>query len=248
MNIREFVKSIINLIYPQSIYCIACNNIIDETRNYSLCDDCFERFKWIGSRTCNKCGKILSENNPTNICYDCKNNRHEFHRGYSCVQYGSLEKSIVFKLKYNKKTYISRVIAEIMNDRMLIEDLDYDIVIPVPINKKRKRKRGYNQAELIAGYFSDFQGTKCDNKCLVRLKNTEPLKSMSPTERKESLLNAFNITEHGRKMIYGKRVLVIDDIYTTGATMDSVCLTLKREGAEKVYFLVFASGGDYIIQ
>jgi len=238
------VDKIIELIYPSSIYCMSCGNIIDESRNYSLCNECFGRFKWIDNRTCIKCGKRLGENNIENTCYDCMYNQHEFDKGYACVQYGTTEKQLIFNLKYNKKTYIARVMAEIMHDRILIEDLDYDIVIPVPIHKNKNRKRGFNQAGLVAKYFCKKQCTKINNNIVSRVTDTEPLKSKDPIERKMSLIKAFKVEDKAKSLIYNKKVLIIDDIYTTGATVDALSKVLRKEGVSKIYFLVFAIGGD----
>ena len=242
----RLINRLIDYIYPSSIYCISCGNIIDESRNYSLCNDCFRKFKWINERTCINCGKILSESNNGTLCYDCQYNKHEFDGGFACVQYGSVEKQLIFKLKYAKRTYIARVIAEIMYDRMLIEDIDYDIVIPVPIHRSKNRSRGFNQAELIAKYFCKNSNKIYYKNIANRISNTIPLKTMDPAERKLNLINAFNLTEKGKSLVNGKKILIIDDIYTTGATIDSLSEKLRAAGVNKIYFLVFAIGGDLI--
>lgn len=244
MNSKKMWGKLTELIFPSSIYCICCGNIIDESRPYSLCNDCMEHFRWANERTCIKCGKLLSENNMKELCYNCQENIHYFDKGFTCAQYGIYEKKVIFNLKYKKKTYLSKIIAEIMHDRMLIEEIKYDVVIPVPIHRKRLKKRGFNQAELIAKYFAKLQNIPLNNKCLVRAKQTDASKKLNPEERRLNLVEAFNISKYGVGDVEGRNVLVIDDIYTTGATADAISQILKNVGVNKVYFLSFVAGGD----
>ncbi|MBK5253620.1 MAG: ComF family protein [Peptostreptococcaceae bacterium] len=247
MRLKRLWEKLTELIFPHSIYCICCGNIIDESRPYALCNDCMEHFRWANERTCSKCGKLLSENNTKELCYNCQENKHYFDRGFTCAQYGVYEKKVIFNLKYKKKTYLSKIIAEIMYDRMLIEEIKYDIVIPVPIHSKRLKKRGFNQAELIARYFTRLEKTTLNSKYLIRTKQTDVSKKLNSEERKLNLINAFNINKYDKSDIKGKNVLVIDDIYTTGATADAISKILKNAGVNKIYFLSFVAGGDLII-
>jgi ComF family protein len=246
MKLKGIWEKLTELIFPHSIYCICCGNIIDESRPYALCNDCMEHFRWANEKTCCKCGKLLSENNRKELCYNCQENIHYFDRGFTCAQYGIYEKKVIFNLKYKRKTYLSKIIAEIMYDRMLLEQIKYDIVIPVPIHWKRLKKRGFNQTELIAKYFVKLQNATLNSKCLVRTKQTDASKKLNPEERKLNLIDAFNINKYCIGYIEGKNVLVIDDIYTTGATADAISKILKNAGVNKVYFLTFVAGGDLI--
>ncbi|NLY82151.1 MAG: ComF family protein [Clostridiales bacterium] len=246
MEPKRMWEKLTESIFPSSIYCICCGNIIDESRPYALCNDCMEHFRWANEKTCIKCGKLLSENNMRDICHNCQENIHYFDRGFTCAQYGIYEKRVIFNLKYKKKTYLSKIIAEIMHDRMLLEEIKYDIVIPVPIHRKRLKKRGFNQAELIAKYFAKLQNKPFNNKCLVRVKQTDLSKKLNPEERRLNLVEAFKTSKYDEGDIEGRNVLVIDDIYTTGATADAISQILKNVGVKKVYFLSFVAGGDLI--
>lgn len=119
-----------------------------------------------------------------------------------------------------------------------------DLIVPVPIHKKKKRKRGYNQAELLGKELSLCLNIPWNTGGIVRRKNTKPLKDLQPSERRKNLWDAFYIAPDKRHFFEGKRVLVVDDIYTTGSTMDEMARTLKAAGAIKIYFVTLSSGGN----
>ena len=207
------------------------------------------------------------------VCYDCQMRAHDFTRGWSCLTYGLHEREVMMDIKYNGKGYIARKMGDVMFDRMetLIEAalsegmLPFDVVIPVPVSKKRLVKRGYNQSELMARQFvrrwKDFAreaetvtATGCDvARCLcpvfethvlVRQKETTMLRSLNPEERRLALHDAFAVEPALQHRIAGKNVLLIDDIYTTGATADACSRVLLDAGASAVYLLTLCSGGN----
>jgi Predicted amidophosphoribosyltransferases len=235
-----------DIIFPQRIYCICCGSVIDKTRTYGLCDKCIERMRWAVGRTCAKCGKILDDNWRHELCTDCRNVNHIFDRGFTCVQYGLYEKTVVTEYKYRLKSFIGREIAEIMFDRMEHEDLEYDIVTSVPVHSSRLKKRGFNQAALVAGLFAKKTG-KPYAELLVREKHTEAMKMLGVYERMENVKDAFAAKPDAVSAAKGRDILLVDDIYTTGSTADSCAAALKKSGAKKVYVLTFAAGGNLIM-
>ncbi|MEG0661966.1 MAG: double zinc ribbon domain-containing protein, partial [Anaerovoracaceae bacterium] len=131
-------------IFPPSIYCIACGSVIDKTRHYALCDACIEKFHWVRESTCEKCGKRLNVEYQHTLCYDCRDLIHDFDQGYTCTQYGLYERVVMMDYKYSDKSYIGKILGDILADRMEGEPLNIDLVIPVPIHKSRGKSRGYN--------------------------------------------------------------------------------------------------------
>ena len=207
------------------------------------------------------------------VCYDCQMRSHDFTRGWSCLTYGLHEREVMMDIKYNGKGYIARKMGDVMFDRMetLIEAalseemLPFDVVIPVPVSQKRLAKRGYNQSEIMARQFikrwKDFAreaetvtATGCDvARCLcpvlethvlVRQKETTMLRSLNPEERRLALHGAFAVAPALQHRIIGQNVLLIDDIYTTGATADACSKALLDAGASAVYLLTLCSGGN----
>lgn len=251
-HIMAIGSAALDLIYPPALYCICCGKIIDETRPYRLCNDCMDGMKWIGDRICSKCGKRLSDTDPSDTCYSCREHPHSFDHGYTCTEYGTHERAVVFSLKYDGRADIARTVGEIMADRMLAEyscsELQsmYDLLIPVPVHPRKKNIRGYNQASLIAGELSKRIGIRTDDSILTRIKDTHIMRSLGPDERRENIRGAFGIRPRYLKEVTGKRILIIDDIFTTGATIDEIASELKLAGARRVDFLSFASGADMV--
>ena len=234
------MNGILELIYPDNIYCICCGSYIDKTRNYSLCNDCTEKLHWINGRSCRKCGKALQDTYAGNICYDCLMYDHAFDTGLSCVTYGLYERAMVLDFKYKDKPYIGHKLGEIMGDRLLCEDEIFDLIVPIPIHRKRREERGYNQAEILAKKVAKKTGIEYNKSVLKRVKDTSVMRKLSPLERRENLRGAFESSGYAR----GKSILLIDDIYTTGATADECAKVLKDSGAVSVTIMSFASAAN----
>lgn len=234
----------LDLLYPSDIYCISCGSLIDKTREYALCDSCMEKFHWLGSKTCEKCGKILDETYRHQLCYDCRAFDHDFDRGFTCVQYGLYERGVLMDYKYKGKSYIGRKLGDILYDRMALEDVEYDLIVPVPMHRKKQRQRGYNQAAVMALRFACRCGKTCASELLQRTRQTAPMKGLGAFERHENLREALAVSPSNRYEIEGRRILLIDDIYTTGSTLDECSRVLRKAGAEKVYALTFACGAN----
>lgn len=242
-RIFETIKDgIAEAIFPSNIYCICCGSLIDKSRPYALCDLCVKKFHWITGRTCEKCGKALPDTYRGKLCYDCMRIDHVFEKGFSCLTYGLHEREVLLDLKYNGRGYLAAKFGDILYDRISCEDIHPDVIIPVPISAGRLKKRGYNQSALMARQLSKRWGVPIDEGTLVRRKDTMLLRSLNPADRRLALDGAFEVTANSR--LAGKEVLLIDDIYTTGATVDICSSVLMDAGAAKVYVLTLASGGN----
>ena len=236
------MRWLMDLVYPSNIYCISCNKAIFEHETYSLCENCREELLWINEKVCICCGKALQNGYESTKCLDCLSIEHQFSKGYSCVTYGLKEKEILYNLKYNKKGYLSYKLSEIMGDRLSIENLNADLIVAVPMNKKKKIKRGYNQAELLAKRLSKLSSIPCSDDILIRDKETEVMNQLSRDARRENMKNAFSVDNDKVESIRNKRVLIVDDIFTTGSTADECAKTLFENGASDVQIITFASG------
>lgn len=257
------VDDLLDLLYPKDLYCICCGKIIDGSRTYRLCDDCIKHVKWNTGRVCERCGRRLSDNNPKSICFNCSSNKHIFRKGFSCAEYGTHERYIVMGFKYGNRLHIGETIGEMLTDRMQSifdkKELEsaYDLLVPVPLSHKRELARGFNQTQVIAAHFAKFANLSALNvnyrgnkafieEPLMRVKDTVAMKSLSPDERKENLKGSFVARADYMEKIDGTNCLVIDDIYTTGATVDEISKTLYELGAKNVDFISFASGADVL--
>ena len=262
MNRRDLIRKtwngLLDLVYPPSLYCISCGKIIDDSRTYSLCNECMEAVSWIPERHCEKCGRPLSGNDPGSVCFGCAGREasarpFSFDKGHACAVYGAAAQSMIFALKYGGRSDIGDILGEILYDRMAAEygsgalkDM-YDYVIPVPVHRDRKEKRGYNHADIIGKSFAAKAGISCEPNIMIRTKVTVPMKGLSPEQRSANIRGAFEVRKHRRPMIEGSSLLIVDDIFTTGSTIDEMARVLREAGAARVDFIAFAAAGDMVL-
>lgn len=242
--IARGIEQGLEALYPSNIYCISCGSVIDKTRDYALCDACMEAFHWLGQKTCGKCGKLLPGDYRHELCYDCRTFGHDFDRGFTCVQYGLYERGVLMDYKYRGKSYIGRKLGDILYDRMALEDVDFDLVVPVPMYRKKQDRRGYNQAAVMARRFARRRQKPCAAELLERTRKTAPMKGLGSFERHENLKGAIAVSAENHYRIKDRRILLIDDIYTTGSTLDECSRVLHEAGANQVYVLTFACGAN----
>ena len=170
-------------------------------------------------------------------CKFCENKNFYFDRAISCIEYCDKSKVLVLSLKYYGNTYMSRYIAQVMRDKLEFEQISANYIIPVPLHKKRMRTRGFNQAEKIASYLSDYTEIPIID-CIKRNRNTKRLYALNKFQREKELKNAFEVKD-GSEKIKCKRVLLIDDIFTTGTTVNEISKKLKIYGVDEIIVLTF---------
>ncbi len=231
-----------NFIFPTSIYCIECGAIISKDVEYSLCHKCIKKFHWITDEICIKCGRLLENNHMFEECNDCRTKTHTFEKGYVCAKYGLYERTLIMDYKYGNMPYLGKIIGSIMAERILIEKIDINVVIPVPIHKTRKIDRGYNQSEILASVIAHKLDIVCYKKAIMRKKETIPMKSLDSVQRERNVAEAFSINNNYNERIKGKTILIVDDIYTTGSTINSVAKALTEFEPKHIYFTAFAAG------
>ena len=232
---RQTAARMISLIYP--LRCPVCDRPV---RPYGedICLACMKKLKALKQPFCEKCGKKISK--PTGICMDCSRREHTFTRCRSAFEYDTVRASI-YRFKYLGRREYSKVFAE-MTDRILADYLygvRPDAIVPVPLSREKERTRGYNQARAYAGELSKLMNIPLLDDALIRVRNTAPMKLLPPPERAKNLKNAF---KSGQNVVKSKSILLVDDIYTTGATMDECAKVLFEAGADKVYCVALASG------
>lgn len=228
-------EHILQLLFPGR--CPVCDEIV---RPYGekICADCVRKLKLLTPPWCMKCGKKLYD--ESDLCTDCRRKRHLFVRGRALYEYGSVSTSI-YRMKYGKRqeyaSYFGEEIACYLGD--FIRRVQPDGLIPVPLHRKRQNKRGYNQAELLAKAIGRQLEIPVYSKLLLRVKNTAPLKKQNPQERQNNLKKAFIIRQNDVKL---DTIILVDDIYTTGSTVDEATNVLKEHGVKDIYVITLACG------
>ena len=241
MGIKDII---LDLLFPQKPYCISCNALL-KTGESLICSDCASKVIPITLPVCTKCGKPLdtgmsSPNHFSKICSDCREAGHRFIQARSYGQYEGVLKRLIFEFKYRRRPDIAGFLGEKMTqtlDKLPWPPFDY--IVPVPLHRKRLQERGYNQALLLAKVISKTTGIPiyC---CLVREKPTEHQTLLDKRLRQKNLEEAF--TTIPRPKLSGKKILLIDDVYTTGSTADACTKAILCAGAEKTYILTCARG------
>lgn len=238
MKIRSILNGVADILYPPR--CPICEK---PERTGNACSMCNGRLPYVGEIRCLKCGKELEYGNAE-FCADCMKKKHLFEYGVSVFSYDDAIKSSLYNFKYkNKRVFASYYAMEI--NRIYgknIKNMYVDVIVPVPMYEFKKKIRGYNQAELIALELSLLLNIPVDSDYLIRIKNTVPQKELNDEDRANNVKNAFQIADKGVK--YNK-VLLVDDIYTTGVTMDECAKVLKAAGIKSVYFVTVCIGRGF---
>ena len=226
-------EKILNCFLPPR--CGKCGKVLK--CDLGLCSECIEDIGFIREPYCQKCGQpfeFLETRNGKMLCGNClKDTRSPFRMSRSAFVYNQASKSLITDFKFNDKTENAKLLALIMwvagKD---IFEVGIDIIIPVPLHYARLIKRRYNQSALIGNELSKLSKVSIDSTSLRRIKNTRPQIELSGQERQSNVRNVFSVINN--KNIIGKRVLLIDDVLTTGATLRECAKALKKAGAESV--------------
>jgi ComF family protein len=233
------LRTIAEYLFPER--CFGCGKVMGLSRG--LCPECHGKAGFISEPSCAYCGEPL-EFSPLKrpVCRRCMKSRPAFARNVSVMRYGDIAREIILPLKHADKTYIAKWMAELMfaRGRALLEACD--IIVPVPLHRMRLLRRFYNQSALIAGFLSKMGGRPAIFNNLVRVRNSQSQGHLGFKARKRNVLGAFRVKSPAA--LIGKRVLLIDDVITSGATLSECARVLKSSGAKRVSCLSFAKVCD----
>ena len=224
------------LLFPRR--CPVCDDIIKPWGEL-CCPDCVKKLGYLGSDYCMKCGKGFS-NQETEYCHDCRKYTHKFIRGRSLYRYESVAGAL-FRFKYQGRQEYADFWGEELykhlgND---ICSMKAEAIVPVPLHKSRLNERGYNQSLLLGKALAKRMELPCLDKIAVRHKKTAPQKQLSYAERQNNLKKAFKLCVNDVKL---NTVIIIDDIYTTGSTVDALSEVFLENGVRNVYVITLAAG------
>ncbi len=208
-----------------------------------VCSSCVRRPEHVQEPSCKKCGKPLSDQRQE-YCFDCKGCLYEFRQGKALWVYQGVAKTSIYRFKYHgRREYAHYYGAELVRHYgAWIKRSQIDGLVPIPLSQKKLRRRGYNQAALVAREISRRTGILAYEDLLIRVRDTQAQKKLNQTERKNNLKRAFKTKENKVQL---NHILLIDDIYTTGSTMNEAAGELKRAGVAEVYCLSISIGKGY---
>lgn len=223
------------LLFPRR--CPVCEDIV-MPRGALICPDCERQLHFLSEPICQICGReILSEEEE--LCENCKRHRFLFVRSLALLGYNDVAARSISRIKYTGARefldYYGRAAAERCGEK--IRRMAVDALVPVPVHASRKRKRGYNQAEVLAEVMGRELGIPVYSAALFRNKKTAASKELNAAERLKNLMSAFYA---GTIPVDLRRVLLVDDIFTTGATMEACTRVLLEAGVQEVYCFALA--------
>ncbi len=221
------IDAILNLVYPQS--CVLCGARVLERRWSAACPECWSKLEAIPRPFCLQCGVPAPA--IETLCGACRRGDPAFDLARSLFVFNDAMRGIIHHLKYSARVSLAKPLRRALQDCLASEGFRANIVVPVPLHRSRARERGFNQAELIARQL----GLQVDLQLLRRRKNTPSQTGLSRSQRTLNLSAAFEV-----RGAPPDTVLVVDDVYTTGSTLQEVAKTLKRAGASRVEVLTVA--------
>ncbi|MBC7764875.1 MAG: ComF family protein [Hyphomonadaceae bacterium] len=222
--------------------CIFCGEVLPLSITVCLCEKCRAQAPFANDKICERCGKPIDMVQGDLICKTCRNEKRYFDKGISVFVYEEKPKQAIIRFKfYNKKSFartLGSLLAQAIKDKLT--DMEIDILTYVPLHPKRLRERGYHQTKMLAHYVSEICGLPMQE-VLVKTHYTPPQRTLKAAERKQNIANSFWVALD----IKGKSVLLIDDVYTTGITVNTCAKALKKAGAKQVLVATVAIGKDF---
>ena len=231
-------KKLRELIFPPR--CPGCDEVQESE---GFCPACMSAITLNQEPVCKKCGKHI-EDEQQEYCYDCRSRKHNYNQGKGVYLYEGAIKQTMYRLKYSNRRCYARVLgrAAVRWHGDWICEHDIQAIIPIPMYDGKQRQRGYNQAQVLAQEIGRLLDLPVYADIVVRKRDTVAQKGLTDVERRNNLKNAFKIRQNKVQL---NRILIIDDIYTTGSTIDAVALVLRNVGVEKIYFLSICVGKGY---
>lgn len=210
-----------------------------DTQKELVCQECWGLIRPIERGFCQLCGN--PDIGRKEICSYCRKHPLSLKRIRAFVRFKDPLPLIIHAFKYQGKKSLGKLLGERL--ALIVKSEPYmqnaDLIVPVPLHSVRKRERGYNQSEILAKKVSEETKIKFID-LLVRRKNTKTQTTLSPEERKKNVEDAFYIKEDLINLVKGKKIIVVDDVMTSGATLEACANPLLKHGAEEVYGLIVA--------
>lgn len=235
---KSYADSFLELIYPEKNTCFICETYDESIGDKYICPDCEKRIKKLVPPLCSKCSKPIDYNSSADLCRECVATERHFEMAKSPYTYEGLIKKAIYSYKYGNKPYFYKFFGNSLVSYMKANDYTgFDFIVPVPLHTSKMRKRGYNQSELLARHIAGKLSIPYAD-VLKRTKKTQKQSGQSREERRKNLKNAFAVKGPTKKI--HSSVLLVDDIYTTGATAEECSKALVKYGVSKVFVLTIA--------
>lgn len=236
ISVKAIFRFMTNYALPPR--CPVCGTIVGGDQQFCL--PCWGTLIFIGTPACATCQLPLPDGAlDGDQCAPCLAETPPFDGVRTAVAYNESSATIATRFKYGRRTGHAKLIANALRSQLPDDVADWSIV-PVPLHASRLWQRGFNQSLLIAHALAGSSGAKVEAETLVRRKRTRPLRGMSPKQRAKEVKSVFALNPAHKGSLKGRRIILVDDVYTTGATVRACSKMLKRAGADEILVFCWA--------
>ncbi len=225
--ISKTLEPAISMVFPK--HCLICGYIINTNNNHAICIDCIKRLPYRdrdGYDFCKYCGNALESSSA--VCKCETNTKYYFDEMKACLYYDDTVKHIIHKMKFESRYKVCIDMAAILTFYYADYIKSHDIIMPVVLNRRRLAERGYNQSKIIAASIGRRTKVAVDTKSVKRTKNTKKLSMAKDIDERLRIIdNAFKINTKYSRGLEGKSILLIDDIFTTGITVNAISKIIR---------------------
>jgi len=236
--LKPFLAAALDVLFPP--LCHVCRRFIPASGEIHICPDCRELMPPIVAPLFTVCGISFSGAGTDHVCGSCSTSLPRFDAARAAFAYEGASRDLIHAFKYRNKTHLRRPLALLTIERLseFIGSRRPDLIMPVPLHRKKLSSRGFNQAILLGEIFSQRLNIPLDRRNLRRIRWTEPQVNLTAHDRRTNVKGAFAI--HDPALVSGRRVLLVDDVLTTGSTADECGRILRAFGAADVTVVTVA--------
>ena len=236
---KTILRGLADILFPP--ICVVCEKILEEDLHFSFCRACFSEIRFIGSPLCPRCGlPYFAETQSDHPCGDCLSRKQHFTAVRSLGIYETSLLKAIQRFKYQGSLHAGESLGSLMAafSYYAFDITEHDVVMPVPLHLQRLRERGFNQSLLLARTVARKFSGELDFMALRRTVSTAPQTGLKKEDRAANVRGAFELGDRHR--VKGRKVLLIDDVYTTGSTVRECARILMSGGARSVGVLTLA--------
>jgi len=233
---NKIIEALDNAIFPRNITCLICGHDIFDDNPYLMCENCQKKGLIVNGRVCKKCGASLFSN--SSYCYRCQKENFYFDRAISVFYYEAEIIRNIKQFKFEGFSALKKSFAKSLAYCYIVNNLTADYILYVPLYISKEKKRGYNQSKLLAHELAKLINLPVLDDVLVKIVNNESQVGKTLKERQENVKNVYSVKD--KEKIKGKRILIIDDVLSTGSTLNACAKVLKSCKCESVIALTYA--------